>query len=697
VPKFMLNALLEIGCEEIPARFMPGFLEDLKKKAEEKLTAERISFGKMETLGTYRRLTLYIENIAQRQTDLSFEAKGPPANVAFDKQGKPTPAAIGFAKKQGLSLDDLKVESNYVVGRVLKKGLPTSKILQTAFPEIIVSLYQPLSMRWGSEEFKFIRPIHWVVGLLGDQVVKFAIAGVKSGDKTQGHRYKQKSRKAEKLIANISKYRKALKNLGVIVDQKERKVLIKNQVEQAARKIKQRAVIDPLLLDEVTYLVESPIAYLGRFEPSFLKIPQEVLITSMQKNQKYFPVVDQQQKLQPAFVVVTDGSHSARVVEGNQKVLSARLADAKFFFDEDRQKPFANKVTALAEIGFFEGLGSLKDKVERMSKLAEWLGKRLGLSPEEQYTALRIVLLCKADLTTKMVYDFPVLQGVMGREYALLSGEDARVANGIFEHYLPRFSGDGLPKQRESVVVALADRFDSLVGCFCLGAIPTGSTDPYGLRRAANGIIKIIQGQQLNLLLSETIEHSYKLYEPLLKGKTAKALPAVQGELLAFIAARLKQLLLDDGQRYDIVEAALSRFNDVLDVLNKTKALTACLAKAWFAGVIASADRVARLAKNATRDEVIEADLLEPAEKELNSLYLKINWSVGEAINQENWPKALEELAPLTGPIENFFNQILVMHKDERIRTNRLALLKSLDRLYRQVADLPKIILANEK
>jgi len=696
----MLNALLEIGCEEIPARFIPGFLDDLKKKAEDKLKAERITFDKVETFGTYRRLTLYIENIATRQDDLSFEAKGPPANIAFDKEGKPTPAAIGFAKKQGLTLDDLKVENNYVVARVLKKGLPTNKVLQKLFPEIISSLYQPLAMRWGSEDFKFIRPIHWIVGLLGSSVVRFEIAGVRSADKTQGHRYHSVG---TALVAvrfggqgqalSLQKYKQQLKKLGVIVDQEERKALIHKQVEAAAQKAKCRALVEADLLDEVTYLVENPLAYVGRLDDSFLEIPQEVLITSMKKNQKYFPLLNSDGRLQPRFVVVTDGCKNPKVALGNEKVLTARLTDAKFFFEEDKKQTLLERVKDLKKVSFFEKLGTMADKVERIGKLAEWISRRLKFSDGQISRAKRIALLSKADLTTKMVYEFPTLQGEMGKQYALLAGEDAAVAEGIFEHYLPRFAEDELPKSIEAAVVGIADRLDSLVGCFSIGAVPTGSVDPYALRRTALGLIKIVAEKQIDLLLDEAIEYAYKLYDPILVKVERIPLAQTSNNLIEFIAGRLKPLILEQGIRYDVADAVLAGFNDILDVCKKSKLINAHLKEKWFSGVVASADRVGRIAAKVPRAEVFEADLVDPEEKALHELYLKVNWEVGEAANREKWEDALLALAKLTAPIEAFFDKVMVMHKDERLKLNRLALLGALNTLYCQVADFPKIVI----
>lgn len=701
----MLNALLEIGCEEIPARFMPGFLKDLKEKAEEKFTRERIKFARIETLGTYRRLTLYIENIAPKQEDLSEEVKGPPAEVAFDSSGKPTQAAIGFARSQKVPLKNLSVRTvgnkNYVFAKVVRKGKPTEEILASLFPEIISSLYQPLAMRWGDVDFKFIRPIHWILALCGRKIVRFELAGIRSGNKTCGHRYlKLKTQNSKLKHAELLLYKKLLLKLGVVVDQNQRKELVRKRVEAAAQKTKANVLIEEDLLTENTYLVENPIAYVGKFNKEFLGIPKDVLITSMKKNQKYFPMTDKSGKLVSKFVVVTDGCKNPEVVEGNQKVLSARLADAKFFFEEDKKLPLRVRIPDLERIAFFEKLGSMSHKVERIAKLAEWIGKRLGLEEEGIKRVRRIAELCKADLSTKMVYEFPELQGIMGREYALLSGEDPKVAQGIFEHYLPRYAEDELPQSMEGTSVALADRIDSLLGCFSVGAIPTGSEDPYGLRRAAHGVIRIILEKKIDLLLDEIIEHGYKLYEPVFlgylfeKGETGyQDFPKIKNQILDFMAGRLRPLLIEKGMRYDIVDAVLANFNDILDSVAKAEVLNRLVSEAWFPGIVMSADRISRIAKDAPREEVIEADLTQKEEKELFDLYMKVNWEVGEAINNEDWEKAINALAKLTAPIELFFEKVLVMHENEKLKLNRLALLKSLEKLYLEVADFRKIVL----
>lgn len=696
----MSNVILELGCEEIPARFMPGFLADLKKRTEEKLVRDRLTFSGVATLGTPRRLTLYIENLAAKQPDVTEELKGPLADAAFDPSGKPTPAAQGFAKAHGVTPDKLFVRTmgpkNFVFAKVTRKGKKAEEVLKTLLPEVVSSLYQPLSMRWGKLDYKFIRPIHNILALCGAKVVKFDLAGIAAGDKTFGHRYK-KITNAELRMTNcgIDYYKEKLRKIGVVVDQDERSASIREQVAAAAKKHGAAALITDDLLSEVTFLAENPIAYVGTFQPEFLDIPPEVLITSMKKNQKYFPLVDAGGKLQAKFAVVTDGCTNAKVVEGNEKVLTARLSDARFFFEEDKREPLQMRIADLEKVAFFEKLGTIYQKTERMAKLGEWLGKRLGLDETGLKQVKRIAQLCKADLTTKMVFEFPELQGVMGREYAQLSGEDPAVALGIFEHYLPRSADDELPKSLPGTVAALADRLDSIVGSFSAGNIPTGSEDPYGIRRAVQGIIKIVIDKKLDLLLDEAFQHSHKLYETILPG--SQDYSKVKAAILDFFVARLRPLLLDRGIRHDVAEAALGEFNDILDVVEKADALNAVAAEPWFAGVIASADRLSRIAGHATRENVLEHDLADPEEKNLYQLYLKVNVAVAELCQKEKWAEAARTLAQLTDPIELFFDKILVMHQDERLKTNRLALLKSLEKCYLAVADLKKIVIEGEK
>jgi glycyl-tRNA synthetase beta chain len=709
----MPNALLEIGCEEIPARFMPEFLKDLKTKAEEKLKRERLFFTCIATVGTYRRLTLFVEGLPAKQNDQTDEVKGPSAEIAFDPAGKPTRAAIGFAGSQKVDVTSLTVRTvnnrNYVYAKVVRKGKTTNDVLKTLFPEIITTLYQPLAMRWGNLDFKFIRPIHSILAMFGNKVVKFQLAGINSGDKTFPHRYVGTGLvpvrvKGQPQGLSLHSYKQQLAKAGVIVDQDERKHLIKKAVEAAAKKAGAQALIGEDLLSEVTFLVENPRIYVGKFKQEFINIPQEVLITSMKKNQKYFPLVDDSGKLLPKFAMVTDNCPNPKVVTGNEKVLSARLSDARFFFEEDRKVPLKLRVADLEKVAFLEKLGTIYNKSERLMKLAEWLGQKSGANEEQIKTGRRIAELCKADLTTKMVFEFPELQGTMGREYALLSDEGPKVAVGIFEHYLPRFAEDSLPQSAEGTLVAVADRLDSVVGAFSAGYLPTGSEDPYGLRRAVHGIIRIALEKKFDFGLEEAIIYAHKLYEPIFlgylfnKGETGyQDLLGIKKNITEFFMGRLRPLLLERGIRYDVADAALYGFNDILDTVEKAAVLNGLVNEPWLTGVVASADRLSRLAGNPPREQVLEHDLADPTEKELYELYLKINWSIAELVKKEKWAAAAQELAKLTDPIEHFFDKVLVMHEDLRLRVNRLALLKSLEKLYLSVADFRKIVIEGVK
>jgi len=684
------NALLEIGCEEIPARFMTGLIKDLGKKAEEKLAASRLAFSRIETLGTPRRLVLFAENLTAKQPDVVEDVQGPPAEAAFTPDNKPTPAAIGFAKKYGIKVEALNIRTvgpkNYVFARIKRKGLPAEKVLSSVFPEIIKSLYLPISMRWQDVDFQFIRPIHWILALYGNKIVKFELAGIKSGNFTYGHKFKSQKSKVKITIQNskVDEFKAKLLKAGVLVDQDERKEKIRREVKKAAP----GAQLDDELLNEVNFLVEYPVILKGKFDPAFLSLPKEVLITTMKKNQKYFPVLDEGGKLTSAFVLVTNNCKVKSVAQGNQRVLSARLSDAKFFFEEDKKVPLKLRIPDLAKVEFFEKLGTLAEKTERLKKLSEYLAKHLKL--EEKYLPLveRIAELSKADLTTQMVFEFPELQGVMGREYALSSGEDPAVAQGIFEHYLPRSAEDKLPESPPGLVVALADKIDTLVGCFSVGAIPTGSVDPYGLRRAAHGIVKIILHKKLDLLLDEVMEHAYHLYH-----KDAKEFGKIYKQLQEFIGGRLRVVLLEEGIAYDVADAVLANFNDILEVVDLAQILSRNRAADWFAGVRATADRIHRIAKPTTREQVMEADLVESEEKELYELYLKVNWEVTEKLNTGDYGAALRELARFTGPVENFFQKVMVMHEEERLKINRLALLRSIEKTFLEVADFTKIVI----
>ncbi len=680
------NVIFEIGCEEIPARFMSRFLKELKSRSAQELKAERIGYSKIETYGTYRRLVLYIEKIDSKQEDIAQEMKGPPQEIAF-RDGKPTQAALGFAKSAGVTLKELKIKQfgskNYVVANIDRKGVKAAKLLPQILQNIIKSIYLPLSMRWGNIEYKFIRPIHWIVALYGNQIVRFELAGVKSANSSNSHRF-SKVKKVKLQSANIEAYKKKLLKAGVVVDQEERKRGILAQV----KKLAPNALVEDDLLNEVNYLVENPVALAGKFDAKYLKLPKEVLITSMKKNQKYFPTLSDG-KLESKFVVITDGAaktYHKNIREGNQKVLSARLEDAKFFFEEDNKVSLGNRVGELEKIAFFEKLGNMKQKTNRVVAMAEFIAKKLNVSTSQIRAVLRAAELCKADLITQMVFEFPTLQGVMGREYVKESKE---VGQGIYEHYLPRHAGDSLPQTMPGIIVSLADKLDTLIGCFSLGYEPTGSADPYGLRRAAIGIIAILKNKEIKLNLFGVVDFGYKAYEGIIA--EPKDLSAVKKALLKFLGIRLRKVLLDQKVRHDIIDAVLYNYTDVFDIFQKVEAIEGAMGEKWFKLICESADRIVRISKGHKNDKVNPADLEDVAEKELHSIFNKLKWEVEEKVKSGNYKAAFERLSSLSGPISDFFDQVLVMHKDERLKNNRLALLRSIANFYLKIANFSEI------
>ncbi|MFC1560188.1 glycine--tRNA ligase subunit beta [Candidatus Margulisiibacteriota bacterium] len=436
----------------------------------------------------------------------------------------------------------------------------------------------------------------------------------------------------------------------------------------------------------------------GISKKEYLDLPKDVLVTTMKKHQKYFSVLNSAGDLLPNFISITNGvkkENLKHVREGNEKVLTARLADAQFFFKEDRKKQLDDLVPELKKVAFYEKLGTIYDKVERIIELSSWIAKELKLTDRQKDNIKEIARLCKADLLTQMVYELPMLQGIMGREYSLLENRSKDIANGISEHYLPRHADDKLPSSIEGAVVGIADKIDSIAGCFSIGLIPTGSADPYALRRQAHGIVSIVLNRKINLALDLLVDKACKLYGPLFSrekvqhGDAQKVIP----ETLSFIATRVKTLLLDKKIRYDVADSVLSNFEDVLDACEKAEAVSKSLKEEWLKGIVFTADRVQRLAVKATRDNVIEEDFVSDDERKLHELYLNVNNEVGQALEKDDDEKALKELARMTKPVDDFFVKVMVMDKDEKIKANRLALLKTLERMYLEVADFPKIVM----
>jgi glycyl-tRNA synthetase beta chain len=688
--------LLEIGMEEMPARFLNSALEQLKELAANLLRENRLPFGEIKTYGTPRRLALYVHNLAGMQESLIQEVKGPAAKVAFNPAGEPTRAALGFAKSQGVDVSQLVVKNlgpvEYVFAVKRQEGRPATEVLAGLCPSLIAGLHFPKPMRWGSLEVRFARPIRWLVALYGDQVIDFSYAGLRSGRITCGHRFLSQGLLE---IPHASKYFEVMERGRVVVDPERRREMIWNQVQELAARAGGQVVPDEELLTEVTNLVEYPLALCGSFDESFLQLPAEVLVTPMREHQRYFPVRDSGGKLLPRFIAISNGNeeHLDTVRAGNEKVLRARLADAAFFWKEDLATPLAQRVEALKKVVWQESLGTVYDKVERLIGLSRYLARVFAAGEKETEQVLRAAYLAKADLVTSMVYEFPELQGVMGREYALASGEDPAVARAIYEHYLPRFSGDELPVSTPGRILSLADKMDTLVGCFATGIEPTGSQDPYGLRRQALGICHICLEGELVLSLRGLIEQAYEQYRGRVELKLRRE--QVISHLMDFFAQRLKGIFADRGLSYDTVEAVLAAgFDDLTGAWQRAQAVEAFRDEPHFEAVLTAFTRAHNLSRRHGSTTVDPAVLVHPAEVALYQKLKEVQEEVARNLAARDYRGALAAMASLRPGVDQFFDAVMVMVDDEKIRNNRLSLLRGVATLALDVADLSKLVAA---
>ena len=692
----MATLLFEIGTEEIPARFMEPALRYMESFISERLRESRIDFEKVKATGTPRRLVLFVEGVAERQRDLEEEIIGPPAKVAFDATGKTTKAGEGFARAQGVSVEELKIKQTpkgeyvYIVKR--EEGKPTKEILPEILKEMVLKFPWPKSMRWGKRKIRFARPIHWFLALLDNEVIKFQISDIESGNITYGHRFLA----PQPITVNHPKeYPQLMEKAYVIFDHEKRKEIIKRQIQEEASKVQGRADEDPDLLHEVTFLVEYPVATVGKFDKRYLDLPQEVLTTTMKEHQRYFPVFNEKGEIMPYFVVVNNiiTEDMDLITRGNERVLKARLADAKFFYDEDKKTPLIEMFERLKNVLFQEKLGTSYEKVMRFKKIAEKLAEQLV--PEKREKVERCAILCKADLESQMVNEFDELQGIMGREYAYAQGEDPEVAEGIFEHYLPRFSGDKLPSTDTGAIVGIADRIDTIVGCFGIGLVPTGSEDPYGLRRDALGIIQVVLHKGYRISLSQLIDTALELLQDRIEQDPAK----VKEDVLNFFRQRLYHLWVSEGYRYDIVDAVLEAgFDDIVDAKKRLEALSELSQQKEFEPLMTTFKRVVNIIPKGFDSLQVRTDLFEKdVEKELYEAVISIENRVESLINEGNYREALMVLASLKEKVDNFFDNVLVMDKDESKKNNRLALLNRIASLFGKIADLKKVVLQKQQ
>jgi glycyl-tRNA synthetase beta chain len=688
--------LLEIGTEEIPARFIPPVLEEMAAAFRKKLTQERIEVGEIVTWGTPRRLALVARDMAGVQAEVSQEVIGPPKAVAYGVDGKPTKALEGFAKAQGVAVAELsEVETPRGVYLAVKRrtpGQPTSERLKDFLPEFILGLSFPKSMRWGSLKVTFARPIHWILARFAGQVVSFPLGDVVSGGGTYGHRFLG----PEPLeVTDAASYVTALNAAHVIVEPSKRRARLEADLNQAAAQVGGQVVPNPGLLEENTFLVEFPSVVCGHFEDKFLALPDEVLITSMREHQRYFSLRGPDGKLLPHFLAVNNtlARDPDLVRQGHEKVLRARLSDAMYFYQVDSKIPLGDRVEELKGVVFHSLLGTSYEKMERFRDLAQNLGSKITTDTGDPIAVSdgminRAATLCKADIVTEMVGEFPSLQGAMGRQYAKISGEDPQVAEALFSHYLPRHADDLLPEDAVGALVGMADRLDTICGIFGVGLIPTGAADPYGLRRHALAIIRILRQHRLHLDLPAAVSDCLNR----LKGIISRTPEETALEVLDFFQTRLQHLLLGEGYDNETVAAVLaSSGRDVVEAADKVRALEEIRQSPDFPALAVAFKRVINISLGAEPGDVDESLFEYPEEKVLIEAAVLMESEVEAALDRRDYPGACRALAKLKGPVDAFFDKVLVMAEDPRLKKNRLALLARISQTFLKMADFSKI------
>lgn len=715
----MEKLLFEIGTEEIPAKFMPGILKQLKELVAAKMQELRIPFEDITVYGTPRRMAFIAGGVAETQADVVVEAKGPSVKIAY-VSGAPSKAAQGFARGQGVDVKDLVVRDNYVYAVKHLAGQPVVELLPGLLMDILTSLSFPKTMRWADYEFRFVRPIRWMVALFGDQIIPVEICGVKSGKFSMGHRFMQQSLKAAAesqglLSAALSKvgnkvysalagvkgaveipsagdYKKVMYDNFVMVDQDERRALILQQIKDLAAQNGGEAEINEDLLEEVNYLVEWPTALCGKFEEKFLSLPKECIITPMREHQRYFPVLDEDGNLLNKFITVRNGGseHIDIVTHGNERVLRARLSDAEFFFNEDRATKLEDRLEKLKTVSFQEGLGNMYDKSERLVKMAEMLRFAIN-TPVDEEELRRCALLCKTDLVTGMVIEFTELQGVMGREYALLDGEKPEVATGIFEHYLPRFAGDALPATTIGRIVGIGDKLDNICATFSRGLAPTGSQDPYALRRQALGVINILLDANYHISLAKIIAGTLYLLD-IKPEETGKLVP----QIMEFFKQRLRNLLMDQGIRYDVIDAVFAdkRNDDMVDLAVRCKALAAYVEAGNAEPLVQVSVRVSNLCKKIEKEVAISGALFkDESENKLHEVVAAVSKKIIPEIVLYDYAAVLKAGEKVIEPVNTFFDNVMVMDEDENVKNNRLAMLEEVRGIVNAVGDLSLLVL----
>lgn len=679
------DLLLEIGTEEMPANILPGTVKDLSALAEAKLTEARLSFEKVTIYATPRRLAVLAFGVSEKQSDEEVKKRGPSIQAAFDADGNPTRAAQGFARGAGVDPSALVKDGNYVWAEIVNAGKPVEEVLPQVFTDIILGLSFPKSMHWGSEELRFIRPIRWLAALCGEDVVSMELAHVRSGRTSRGHRFLCK--KPVEITAPAD-YKETMRKAFVIVDQDERREMIRQGLLAKAAELGGEIWPNPGLLEEINYIVEYPTPLYGRIDEDFLKLPQPAVVTPMRDHQRYYPVHAKDGSLMPYFLTVRNGGTKAleNVQIGNERVLRARLDDAKFFFDNDRKKSLEAHREDLKRITYQENMGTLYDKAVRLQALTAAIGEAWGFSEEEKADAGRAAYLSKSDLATGMVTEFTELQGEMGKEYALLDGEKANVAQAIFEQYMPRFAGDILPQQPIGRALSLADKLDNLAATFLRGLIPTGSQDPFALRRQTIGAVNILVDGKIHWDVREGIAKALAL----LPG-TDEAKKTAAGQIEEFFRQRIRAILLDQGIDYDIIDAVLSGpVDDVYAIFLRAESMKASAVKDE-ADLRQAVTRLANITKGKKAATVQSALFADDAEKNLWAAYETASVEAKKAYDACDYAAALPALRTLTQPINDYLDKVMVMVDDEAVKANRISTLLTVLDLFNIWGDFSKL------
>ena len=687
----MPELFLEIGAEEIPARFMSLALDYLEKEIPSFLKKNRIQASEPRVMGSPRRLVISFDEVGNQQEDIVETHFGPNVKLAYDKKGTPTKSALGFARGKGIDPSQLTLEKTpkgeVVCARIEKTGQPTATILNNFFPILISKIPFPKKMRWGNRETPFVRPLHWIVALFGSKPLSFSYEGTPCTDISRGHRFMHSDFFK---VNGMDDYLKSCEKYFLMIDPVIRKKSIVDQITLLANEVGGAVELDPELLEEVNYLVEYPFAIRGNFEKQFLELPRELLITTMKCHQKYFSLKNKHGDLLPYFITISNvqPGPGGEIVRGNERVLRARLQDARFFFDEDRKKRLEDFVELLKDVTFQKSLGTSYEKVNRIVALTEFLATEV--CPEQIKQASRAAWLCKADLVTQMVYEFPELQGIIGGYYADHSGEDPEVGLAIKEHYRPAFSGDSPPSSPVGSIVSIADKLDTILGCIGVGLLPSGSEDPYGLRRHSLGIIQTIISQNWQVSLDKLIQKGINL----LKDKTKLTSDEIHMHTQVLFSQRYKTILIGEEYPYDAIDAVLSaNIDSLVDVRQKVVALSDLKKQPYFEPLAITFRRVVSILNEESDGDIQTSLLSEPAEKKLYDEYRRVKEPVENHLSKKQFPQALEKIVEIKETVDEFFAHIMVMTKEDELRKNRLRLLKHISLLFSNIADFSKIVL----